>query len=125
MTLRISEAAENCSNASSRSRVSSAIFVSAFVLAGLRRPLTLGALERLSVVAFRRRAAIGLPPALERRRIASPKAQDKASYGVKLAQWQWPRVTSSTEGLAGAPPLEWTDRTPAARGRQRVGVCPV
>jgi hypothetical protein len=49
------------------------------VLEGLRRPLTLGASERLNVAAFRRRALIGLSPALERRRIASPKAQDKAS----------------------------------------------
>ena len=95
MTLRTSEAAESCSNAaSSRSRSSSAIFVLevvALVLEGLRRPLTSGAPERLSVVAFGRRALVGLPPALERRRIASPMAQDKASYTLKLAQREWPR----------------------------------
>jgi hypothetical protein len=53
----------------------------ALVLApeGLRRPLAFGALARLSVAAFRRRALIGLQPALERRRIASPMAKDKAS----------------------------------------------
>ena len=34
---------------------------------------------RLGAAAFRRRALIGFPPALERRRIASPMAQDKAS----------------------------------------------
>jgi hypothetical protein len=75
-----------CSNASSRSRLSSAFFVLMLVLVlvlvlvleGLRRP-RFGALGRFSVAAFRRRALIGLPPALERRRIASPMAQDRAS----------------------------------------------
>jgi hypothetical protein len=68
-----------CSNASSRSRLSSAIFVLVLALEGLRRPLTFGALGRSSVAALRRRVLIGLPPALKRRRIASPMAQDKAS----------------------------------------------
>src|SRR5580700_6377038 len=75
-TLRTSEAAESCSIVSSRSRLSSAIFVSALVLDVLRRPPTFGALGRCNVAAFRRRVLVGLPPALERRRIASPKAQD-------------------------------------------------
>jgi hypothetical protein len=79
MTLRTSEAAESCSKASSRSRLSSAFSVLVLALEGLRRPLTFGALGRLSVAAFRRRVLIGLPPALERRRIATPMAQDKAS----------------------------------------------
>jgi hypothetical protein len=78
MTLRTSEAAESCSNASSRSRLSEAIVVPALVLEALRRPLTFGALKRCGVAAFRRRALIAFPPTLVRRRIASPMAQDKA-----------------------------------------------
>jgi hypothetical protein len=66
------------SNASSRSRFNSAFFVLALVPEALRRPRTSGALGRFSVAALRRRVLIGLPPALERRRIASPMAQDKA-----------------------------------------------
>ena len=77
--VRTSLSAVFCSSASSRSRLSSAIVALASALEGLRRPLTFGALGRLSVAAFRRRVLIGLPPALERRRIASPMAQDKAS----------------------------------------------
>jgi hypothetical protein len=74
-------------------------------LEGLRRPPTFCALGRLSVAAFRRRVLIGLPPALERRRIASPKAQDKALYRLKLAEREWPRVTSSTV-CRGVAPLQ-------------------
>ena len=55
MTLRTSEAAESCSDASSRSRLSNAIVVLALVLEVLRRPLTFGALGRLVFVAVRRR----------------------------------------------------------------------
>ena len=73
------------------------VLVLVLVLEGLRRALTFGALARFSDAAFRRRALIGLPPALERRRIASPKAQDKALCRLKLAQTEWPRVTSSTD----------------------------
>jgi len=108
IALNTSEVALCCSNASSRSRLSSAIVVLSLVLEGLRRPLTLGALKRLGVAAFRRRVLIGLPPALERRRIASPKAQDKASYRPKLVQWEWPRVTSSTVCQVVAPRQEGT-----------------
>jgi hypothetical protein len=78
MTRSTSALAFCCSNASSRSRLSSAFFVLALVLEGLRRPLPC-ALGRLSFAAFRRRLLIVLLPALERRRITSPMAQDKAS----------------------------------------------
>src|SRR5580700_7530943 len=53
MTLRTSEAAESCSNASSRSRLSSAFFVLA--LDGSLHPLTFGALGRFVFEAVRRR----------------------------------------------------------------------
>ena len=33
--------------------------------------------------------------------MASPVAQDKGSLQLKLAQCEWPRVTSSTNGRAG------------------------
>ena len=48
---------------------------------GGRRRTAFGALPPFSVIAFRRRALIGSPPALERRLIASPCAKDKACSG--------------------------------------------
>ena len=69
MTLRTSEAAESCSNASSRSRLNSATFVSLSAAEELRRTLAFGALRRFSVTILRCRVLTGSPPALERRLI--------------------------------------------------------
>ncbi len=77
MSLRISETAESCSNDSSRSRVSSTTFLSWLTADELRRRTAFGALRRFSVTVLRRRALTGLRPALERRLIAPPEAQDK------------------------------------------------
>ena len=59
ITLRTSKAAESCSNASSRSRLNSAIFL-ALVLEESRRPLTFGALDRFVFVVARRRFFMAL-----------------------------------------------------------------
>ena len=45
---------------------------------GFRGRTASGNLRRLNATVFRRRVLAGLPPALERRLIAFPKAQDKA-----------------------------------------------
>src|SRR6516165_6203892 len=76
---RISAVAFCCSRASSRSWVRHAISVSRPVA----RPRTLGALRRFCTTSLRCRAFVGSPPALERRLIAFPKAQDKALWRVK------------------------------------------
>jgi len=36
---------------------------------------------------------VGSPPALDRRRIAAPRAQDKACGKVRLAHWSMVRLT--------------------------------
>ena len=66
------------SSASSRSRLNSATFASLPATEELRRRTAFGALRRFSVVVLRRCDSVDLPPALERRLIAFPKAQDKA-----------------------------------------------
>ena len=77
-----------CSNASFSSRVSRATFVSWLAAEEeLRRRADSGALRRFTVTAFRRRALTGLPPALERRLIASLKHSGQAASGSKLAHW--------------------------------------
>jgi hypothetical protein len=94
MILRTSDVAENCSNASSRSRVRRASSVS--------WPTDSGALRRFGVTALWRCDLAGLPPALERRLIAFPKAQDKALQAVRLAHWKWQgcRFERVTQSLA-------------------------
>jgi hypothetical protein len=67
MTRSTSAVACCCSSASSRSRLSSAIVVSALAIEGLRRPPTFGALRRFVLVVVRRRifmaplSAAGVP----------------------------------------------------------------
>src|SRR5262249_49914458 len=78
MIFETSAAALCCSRASSRSRVSRATSVSCPATEALRAPADSGALRRFDVTALGRRDLAGLPPALERRLIAFPKAQDKA-----------------------------------------------
>jgi hypothetical protein len=73
MTLRTSHVAENCSNASSRSRVRRASSVS-WGAAGDPRRRNFGAAPRFRISALRLRALASLLLALERRRIAHPKA---------------------------------------------------
>jgi hypothetical protein len=70
MTRNTSAVAFSRSNASSRSRVRRASSVS--------WPTDSGALRRFGDTALWRCDLAGLPPALERRLIAFPKAQDKA-----------------------------------------------
>src|ERR1700733_12544809 len=104
MICSISEIAACCSNASSRSRLSSAIVASALVLDGLRRPLTFGALGRFDLVVVRRRffmaslSAARVPRASMKSRhsgdrdslVASclPQALDKVSYSLKPDFWK-------------------------------------
>jgi hypothetical protein len=77
MTLRTSEAPESCSSASSPSRASCAEPV--FRLADeLGRRTSFDVVRRFTVL--RLRALAGLLLALERRRIAHPKAQDYADF---------------------------------------------
>jgi hypothetical protein len=79
--------AVRCSSASSRSRVSRATSVS-WPAGGLRRTAAFGALLRFRAAVLRRRVLTGSPPALERRLIASPETQDKASCRLKIAHWK-------------------------------------
>src|SRR5262245_29516484 len=83
ITLRTSTVAACCSSASSCSRVRRATFVSLPVERERRPRPAFGALRRVNVL--RRCVLAALPPALSRRRIASPEAQDKASYQLKVA----------------------------------------
>jgi len=80
MTCRTSEVAESCSSASSRSRLNSATFASLPAAEELRRRTAFGALRRPDVTALRRSDLASLLLALERRRIAHPKAQDYADF---------------------------------------------
>jgi hypothetical protein len=82
MTLRTSEVAENCSNASSRSwrrRVNS---LSGPTVEELRRR-NVGAVPSLGISALRRRALACLPLALERRGMACPKALNYTPAGFR------------------------------------------
>src|SRR5262249_35204338 len=77
MTLRTSEAPESCFSASSRSRASCA--ASVFRLADeLGRRTSFDVVRRFTVL--RLRAVASLLLALERRRIAHPKARDYADF---------------------------------------------
>jgi hypothetical protein len=70
ITLRTSDVAESCFKASSRSRVRRASSIS--------WPTDASALRRFGVTALWGCGLARSPPALERRLIAFPKAQDKA-----------------------------------------------
>ena len=100
-----SEVALCCSSASSRSCLSSAIFVSALVLDGLRRPLTFGALWRFIFVGVRRRFFMAslsaarvpivakLPPLRQEYQetpaaSCSPQVREAASYRVRPMLWK-------------------------------------
>src|SRR6516225_3286980 len=83
-TPRISLVALCCSSASRSSRVSRATSVSWPEADELLWRTAFGAF------ALRLRALASLLLALERRRIAFPKAQDKASCRFKLAHWKRP-----------------------------------
>jgi hypothetical protein len=61
-----------------------------------RLRLVFGALRCFSIAVLRRCDLADLPPALERRLIAFPEAQDKALYRVKIARWKWPDMPSNT-----------------------------
>ena len=76
MTCSTSEVADNCSNASLRSRVSRAASASRI---GADEDTVSDASRRLVFNALRRRVLIALPPGLDRCRIVFPEAQDKAS----------------------------------------------
>src|SRR5262249_41725723 len=77
MTCKTSAVAFSRSSASSRSRRRRADSLSA---------RTVVALRRFGISALRRRALVGLLLALERRRIAHPKAQDYANFQSALQQ---------------------------------------
>jgi hypothetical protein len=77
MICKTSEVAACCSNDSLNCRSSHAIFVLWSAVA-LRRLPVFGVLAALGATVLRLRALVGLLLALERRRIAFPKAQDKA-----------------------------------------------
>ena len=85
-------------NASLNCRSRRAIFVLWSAVA-LRRLPVFCVLAALGAAALRLRALVGLLLALERRLIAFPKAQDKASCRFKLAHWKRPgavlRVTAN------------------------------
>jgi hypothetical protein len=72
MICKTSEVAACCSNDSLNCRSSHAIFVLWSAVA-LRRLPVFGVLAALGATVLRLRALVGLLPALERRRIASPK----------------------------------------------------
>ena len=65
-------------------------------------PTDSGAPRRFTVAALWRRDLARSPPALERRLIAFPEAQDKALQAVRLAhqKWQGCRFERVTQGLA-------------------------
>ena len=79
MTLRISDAADSCSNASSRSWASRAAFVSRLAAEERLRPAAFDAARRFGVTALRRLVLTGSPPAPERRFIAFPYTRDRTS----------------------------------------------
>src|ERR1700733_12615407 len=79
MTLNTSAVVVCRSNASSSSRLSRTTSVSSRAA---------GNLSRCAAFVLRRRVLTGLPPALERGLIASPWAQDTASYRLKPALWK-------------------------------------
>jgi hypothetical protein len=83
MTLRTSEAAESCPNASSRSRVSCAASISLPAGAGPIFRAVFEALRRFADLGLRPRGFTDAPPALERRLIASLR------LWVALTRLQW------------------------------------
>src|SRR4029077_3794331 len=78
-----SSASVSCFRASSRSRVRRAVSVSWSVVAERGPGTVLGGTERFCVAALRRCALIGLPPALERRRIAPSTLRTRHRSGSK------------------------------------------
>src|SRR6516162_6735510 len=90
MTRSTSEVAACCSRASFKSRVSRATFVSLPAAGELQRWTVFGVLRRSGAAVLRGRVLTGSLAALERRFIASPEAQDKASCRFKLAHWERP-----------------------------------
>src|SRR6516164_10564565 len=87
MTLRTSDVAENCSNASSRSRVRCASSVSWVAVGELRRR-NFGAAPRFGISALRRRALACLLLPLERRVMARPKVLNYAPRRLTMARLQ-------------------------------------
>jgi hypothetical protein len=86
MTCSTSAVAFCCSSASSRSRLNSATFLFRSAADDSRWCATFGAVRRFGVAAFWRRDLTDAEPALERRRMAHPKAQDYADFKVGLQQ---------------------------------------
>src|SRR5215472_12014551 len=86
MILRTCAVALCCSSASSRSRVRRATCVSRSG-AGAPRPGAFGTLRGFGVTVLRRRVLGGSRPALERRLIASLKAQDHANCGAEWSDY--------------------------------------
>src|SRR5204862_3250926 len=74
-----------CSRASTSSRVSRTTSASGPEADELLWRTAFGALPLFSANVFRRRALTGSPPALERRLIAFPEAQDHANVGFHAA----------------------------------------
>ena len=88
ITRRISAVAFCCSSASLSSCVRRSSCSWKTATEELRPCTDFVALRRFSVTVLRRRVLTGSPPALERRLIAFPKAQDKASCRLKIAHWK-------------------------------------
>src|SRR6516165_8134037 len=114
MTLSTSAVAICCSRASFSSRVSRATSVSGLV--ELRERTAFGASRRSGFVVLRRCDLADWPPALERRLIAFPEAQDKALQAVRLAhqKWQGCRFERVTQGLANVRFGSKADRSMSA-----------
>src|SRR6516164_4691345 len=87
MTLGTSAVARRCWSASSRSRASRSTFVASRAADDLRERTTVGALRLLRVTAFGPCALGDLPPALDRRRIATPRLRTRHRGEVRLAHW--------------------------------------
>src|SRR6516162_7630612 len=103
MTCSTLEIAACCSSASCSSRVSRATSVSWPGTEEPRAPTDSGALRRFGVTALWRCDLAGLPPAPERRLIAFPKAQDKASCRLKIAYWEVDRCEFKHRPLSVRP----------------------
>ena len=80
MTLKTSAVAVSCCRDSFSSFVSRATFVSSRAADALRERTAFGAMRLLRTAVFRRCALVGSPPALDRRRMCRPSAQDKALW---------------------------------------------
>src|SRR6516164_4933488 len=89
MTRRISDVAVCLAKASSRSRLSRAISVSWPTAEEPRTPF--GVTPLLRTAALRRCGFARSPPALERRRIATPRLRTRHRGEVRLARWSMVR----------------------------------